>query len=173
MDLDPSLIYQGQPGSIQNAWLQGFNPDSHRARIISSSSGWSNNDIGLQWLKQVFDPATKAKARSSYRLLFMDGHQSHLTMDFIDYCDQNKILLAIFPPHATHTLQPLDVALFKPLSTAYSNELSGFMDQCRGRYLSLKPTSSRYSGEPGRPPSRNLLSSGRLKLQAYRHSIQR
>ena len=62
----------------------------------------------------------------------MDGHQSHLTMDFIDYCDQNKILLAIFPPHATHILQPLDVALFKPLSTASSNELSSFMDQCRG-----------------------------------------
>jgi hypothetical protein len=53
-------------------------------------------------------------------------------MDFIDYCDQNKILLAIFPPHATHTLQLLDVALFKPLSTAYSNELSSFMDQCCG-----------------------------------------
>ena len=53
-------------------------------------------------------------------------------MDFIDYCDRNKILLAIFPPHATHTLQPLDVALFKPLSTAYSNELSSFMDQCCG-----------------------------------------
>ncbi|KAG9185049.1 hypothetical protein G6011_02996 [Alternaria panax] len=52
-------------------------------------------------------------------------------MDFIDYCDQNKILLAIFPPHATHTLQPLDVALFKPLSTAYSNELSSFIDQCQ------------------------------------------
>jgi hypothetical protein len=130
--LDPSLIYQGQSGSIQNSWLQGFDPNIHRARIISSPSGWSNNDIGLQWLKQVFDPATKAKARSSYRLLLTDGHQSHLTMDFIDYCDRNKILLAIFPPHATHTLQPLDVALFKPLSTAYSNELSSFMDQCQG-----------------------------------------
>jgi hypothetical protein len=116
--LDPSLIYQGQPGSIQNSWLQGFDPNIYRARIISSPSGWSNNDIGLQWLKQVFDPATKAKARSSYRLLFMDGHQSHLTMDIIDYCDQNKVLLAIFPPHATHNLQPLDVALFKPLSAA-------------------------------------------------------
>jgi hypothetical protein len=53
-------------------------------------------------------------------------------MDFIDYCDHNKILLAIFPPHATHTLQPLDVALFKPLSTTYSNELSSFTDQCQG-----------------------------------------
>ena len=80
----------------------------------------------------MFDPATKPKARSSYRLLLMDGHHSHITMDFINYCDQNKILLAIFPPHSTHTLQPLDVGLFKPLSTAYSNELSSFMDISQG-----------------------------------------
>ena len=50
-------------------------------------------------------------------------------MDFIDYCDQNKILLAVFPLHATHTLQPLDVVLSKPLSTAYLNELLSFIDQ--------------------------------------------
>jgi hypothetical protein len=46
--LDLSLIYQGQSGSLQNSWLQGFDPDIHRARIISSSSGWLNNQIGLQ-----------------------------------------------------------------------------------------------------------------------------
>jgi hypothetical protein len=44
-------------------------------------------------------------------------------MDFIEYCNQNKILLAIFPPHSTHTLQPLDVVMFKPLSTELSNYL--------------------------------------------------
>ena len=50
-------------------------------------------------------------------------------MDFIDYCDQNKILLAVFPLYVTHTLQPLDIVLSKPLSTAYLNELSSFIDQ--------------------------------------------
>jgi hypothetical protein len=34
-----------------------------------------------------------------------------------------KILVAQFPPHATHTLQPLDVVVFKSLSSAYSREL--------------------------------------------------
>ncbi|KAK7178658.1 hypothetical protein PSPO01_15290 [Paraphaeosphaeria sporulosa] len=38
-------------------------------------------------------------------------------MEFIDYGDANKILLAIFPPHSTHTLQVLDVVVFKSLST--------------------------------------------------------
>jgi hypothetical protein len=58
--------------------------------------------------------------------LIMDGHGSHINMKFINFCDKNKILLCIFPPHATHRLQPLDVSLFSPLATYYSQELDHF-----------------------------------------------
>jgi hypothetical protein len=108
----------------------------HSVYVTPSPSGWTNNDIGLAWLEQVFDRHTKEEARQSYRLLILDGHGSHVTMDFIEYCDQHKILLAIFPPHSTHTLQPLDVCIFKPLSQAYSNELSAFLERSQG----LSPT---------------------------------
>jgi hypothetical protein len=53
-------------------------------------------------------------------------------MDFINYCNDNKILLAVFPPHATHTLQPLDVGIFKPLSNAYSTELARYLQDSQG-----------------------------------------
>ncbi|CAE7016160.1 Pogo transposable element [Pyrenophora teres f. teres] len=130
--LEPALIYKSASSLIQNTWLQALDHETHQVRITSSPSSWTNNDIGLAWLKQVFDRSIKAKARSSYRLLILDGHGSHLTIDFIEYCDQNKILLAIYPPHSTHTLQPLDVVLFKPLSTAYLNEVSAFMERSQG-----------------------------------------
>ncbi|EDN03567.1 predicted protein [Histoplasma mississippiense (nom. inval.)] len=45
-------------------------------------------------------------------------------MKFINYADQNRILLAVLPPHSTHRLQPLDLAIFGPLAKAYSNELN-------------------------------------------------
>jgi hypothetical protein len=106
--LEPALIYQLTSGAIQDSWLQALDRKTHQIQISSSSSGWTNNDIGLAWLKQVFDRGTKAKAQLSYRLLILDGHGSHLTMDFIEYCDQNKILLAVYPPHSTQTLQSLD-----------------------------------------------------------------
>jgi hypothetical protein len=80
----------------------------------------------------VFDRSTKLKARQSYRLLILDSYGSHLTIDFIKYCDRNQILLAIYPPHVTHTLQPLDVVMFKPLSSAYSAQLAGFIERCQG-----------------------------------------
>ena len=53
-------------------------------------------------------------------------------MDFINYCNDHKILLAVFPPHSTHRLQPLDVGMFKPLSTAYSTKLSLHLHQSHG-----------------------------------------
>jgi hypothetical protein len=45
-------------------------------------------------------------------------------MDFLEYCHRNRILVAILPPHSTHMLQLLDVVMFKPLSDAYSSELT-------------------------------------------------
>ena len=129
--LAPALIYQSDSGSIQDTWLQALSPED-RVYISSSPSGWTNNDIGLSWLKQVFDPSTNGKAGRSYRLLILDGHGSHLTMDFIEYCDRNRILLAVYPPHSTHTLQPLDVVMFKPFSSAYSNQIAAFIERCQG-----------------------------------------
>jgi hypothetical protein len=85
----------------------------------SSPSGWSNNDIGLAWLKGVFERETRRYALTGYLLLLLDGYGSHVTMDFIEYCNDNKILLFVLPPYATYTLQPLNVCMFKPLATAY------------------------------------------------------
>jgi hypothetical protein len=35
----------------------------------------------------------------------------------------NHIHVLVFPSHTTHTLQPLDVVMFKPLASAYSKVL--------------------------------------------------
>ena len=130
--LSPGLIYQATTGLIQDLWLQDFDPNAQSCFFASSPSGWTNNELGFQWLTQIFERETKAKAQRSWRLLILDSHGSYISMKFIDYCDSHRILLAIYPPHSTHTLQPLDVCLFRPLSQAYSNQLAIFMDQCQG-----------------------------------------
>jgi hypothetical protein len=100
--------------------------------VTSSPRGWTTEDIGLRWLIEVFDRETKARARQSWRLLYVDGHGSHVTIKFLEYCAANRILLARFPPHATHTVQPLDVVVFKSLSAAYTRELEDFRIQSHG-----------------------------------------
>lgn len=37
-----------------------------------------------------------------------------------------------FPPHSTHSLQPLDVGIFSPLSRAYGNQLERFLHNSQG-----------------------------------------
>ena len=118
--------------AIQSSWVESIDPNKHSVHFTTSPSGWTNNDIGLAWLEQVFDRYTREKTRRKHRLLVVDGHGSHLTMDFIKCCDDNKILLAIFPPHSTHTLQPLDVVCFKPLSSNYTKELTQHTHQSMG-----------------------------------------
>ncbi|KAF7565281.1 hypothetical protein PtrM4_047150 [Pyrenophora tritici-repentis] len=111
--LSPALIFQSAAGALQSSWTDAINKEKHQFFIGSSPSGWTNNDIGLAWLKEVFERETRWKARSGYRLLLLDGHGSYVTMDFINYCNDHKILLLAFPPYATHTLQPLDVGIFR------------------------------------------------------------
>jgi hypothetical protein len=124
-------VYQGTSG-IQSGWVDAVEVGKHEVFFSNSESGWSNNDVGLAWLEQVFERFTKQKARRSYRLLILDGHGSHLTTDFIDFCDGNRILLAIFPPHSTHSLQPLDVVLFGPLSKFYAQNLDRHLHRSQG-----------------------------------------
>jgi hypothetical protein len=104
----------------------------HMAFFGVSGSGWSNDGLDLAWLQQVFERFTAAKARRKYRLLLVDGHGSHLTEEFLEYCHRHKILLGIYPPHSTHTLQPLDMVMFKPLSTAYAKKLATRLHKHQG-----------------------------------------
>ena len=122
--LPPGIIYPAAGKVVQASWVKDIDTGKHSVHFTTSPSGWTNDDIGLAWLEQIFDCYTKPKIRRKWRLLIVDGHGSHLTMDFINYCDENKILLAVFPPHSTHTLQPLDVVCFKPLASNYSNALA-------------------------------------------------
>jgi hypothetical protein len=130
--LPPALIYMAKSGYIQDSWLQDFDPRTQRCFFSASESGWTNNELGYRWLVDVFDKETKSQASRGWRLLILDGHGSHVTMRFIEYCDSNRILLAIFPAHSTHTLQPLDVAIFSPLSTAYTEQLDDFIRASQG-----------------------------------------
>ena len=57
------------------------------------------------------------------RLLVVDGHNSHFSLDFLQFCSNNQIELFCLLPHTTHILQPLDVGLFAPLQAFYSRRV--------------------------------------------------
>ncbi|KAK1912811.1 hypothetical protein P3342_004747 [Pyrenophora teres f. teres] len=120
--LPPGIIYEGKAG-IQPSLVRELQPDLQDVFVAKSTSGWTNSELGLAWLEQIFNRFTIDKARRRWRLLILDGHGSHVTSDFINFCDAHKILVAVFPPHSIHIPQPLDVVMFTPLANAYNQKL--------------------------------------------------
>ena len=75
--------------------------------------------MGYKWLVEVFDKYTKNRVVGKYRLLLLDGHKSHFTPEFDQFCKDNSIICLCYPPHSTDRLQPLDVGCFSPLKNVY------------------------------------------------------
>jgi hypothetical protein len=117
--LPPFVIFAGKV--LITTWFK----DLPRDWIIEvSPNGWTNNQLALAWLEH-FDKHTKQQTIGGYRLLIIDGHESHSSAEFQDRCKEKNIILLCMPAHSSHLLQPLDVACFSPLKRAYSAVISG------------------------------------------------
>lgn len=93
--------------------------------LSHSPKGWTDQELGEMWIKKDFEPATATKnVTGGYRLLILDGHNSHCTYGFCKFAEGHKIIIICLPPHMTHALQPCDVACFGPLSSAWKSEVN-------------------------------------------------
>jgi len=126
--IPPSVIFQGKKRNLE--WGRN-NPANARYvidtymntqtdsgySISHSPNGWTDQELGSAWLERNFDRFTKARMTSNgYRLLILDGHNSHCTYKFCKYASDNNIIVICLPPHTTHALQPCDVGVFGPLA---------------------------------------------------------
>jgi hypothetical protein len=55
--------------------------------------------------------------------LICDGFATHETLEILEFCFENNILLCRLPSHTSHKLQPCDVAAFAPLKAAYRDQV--------------------------------------------------
>ncbi len=132
--IPPALIYKGTSGDLQDSWVKDLKiNDPVQAYFASSPNGWSSNGFGLFWLEFIFHRYTSPLAGNRRRLLIVDGHSSHVNLEFVLLADRLRILLLILPPDSTHRLQPLDLSLFQPLATAYSKQLNTLTFESLGR----------------------------------------
>lgn len=75
------------PGSVHlERWYEGGTL-LEETRIAVSSSGYSNDELAIDWLL-FFQKHTQNRARGGPRLLLFDGHGSYLTWQFLYLCEQ-------------------------------------------------------------------------------------
>jgi len=84
-----------------------------------SESRYTDSKISLEWLRRIFNPETKEQANKKPRVLICNGFGMHETLEILEFCFDNNILLCCLPSHTSHKLQPCDVAVFAPLKAAY------------------------------------------------------
>ncbi|THH07168.1 hypothetical protein EW146_g9398 [Bondarzewia mesenterica] len=119
--LAPMVIFKGKTRNLQ--WGRQ-NPCD--ASIGFSENGWTDMELGSQFLAHHFEPLTRAKLESDdeWRMIILDGHNLHCTYCFCLFAEKHRILPICLPPHTTHRLQPCDVGVFGPLASAWKKEVT-------------------------------------------------
>ncbi|KAF7335093.1 DDE-domain-containing protein [Mycena venus] len=137
--LHPSVVFEGARRDLNwgadnpaNARLVSFR--FSRIAVISfvwysisiSPNGWTDQELGALWLEKDFAPVTAERLDdpADYRLVILDGHNSHGTFRFMDFAEKHRIVVLCLPSHTTHALQPCDVGVFGPLARKWKARVS-------------------------------------------------
>ena len=119
----PFVVVKGK--YILLSWYNEFKlPKDWRLSV--SDNGWTTNEIGLEWIEH-FEEYTRHQKVGVYRLLILDGHESHHSTAFEIFCQEHNIITLCMPPYSSYILQPLDVGCFSPLKKAYGKQIEGLM----------------------------------------------
>jgi hypothetical protein len=160
--IKPLIIFKGK--SVQLQWFNSSEiPDW---QYTTSSNGWTSNEIGLKWLTSVFIPDTATEPRE-WRVLVVDGHGSHVSIDFMYECKKHDIQLFFLPPHTSHVTQPLDLSCFSAVKTRYRKdiqELASFDNSAKvkkDRFISAY-NKARNEGLTSRTIRSGFLASGMI-----------
>lgn len=137
----PTMIIYAGAGHYMG-WHKLTDARANNFRFSYSKKGWTNHVLSYAWLTEVFEPNTRPVQPKDWRLLIVDGHDSHVTIEFISFCEDHLIKLYCLPSHITHLLQPLDVGMFAPLQKFYGQAVDrlirrGNIGLHKGNFLPL------------------------------------
>ncbi|APA15656.1 hypothetical protein SS1G_09530 [Sclerotinia sclerotiorum 1980 UF-70] len=122
-NIPPFLIVKGEH-HLSNWYTEGDLP--YDWLIKPTTNGWTDNETGLEWIKH-FNKHTESRKVGRYRMLVLDGHESHKSPAFQEYCKEHNIILLSLPPHSSHLTQPLDIGCFGSLKRSYSRQIENFI----------------------------------------------
>jgi len=141
--IPPFIVWQGK-----THWESYYQEGGveHEAIFAVSPSGYMDDELGLEYMQQHFEPYTRGAIRRAAdgsrveevieevtegaevnpppRCLIVDGHSSHISWQVVKFALDHNIHIICLPSKSTHLLQPLDVGCFSLLQTTYERNLS-------------------------------------------------
>ena len=140
--IPPFLVWKGKLHC--QSYYHSSDSMRMKATFAVSESGYMDDDLGLQYIKEHFDLYTQPTAGDvkikiekgeedkelvAPRCLIVDGHSSHIIWRVVQYALDNNIHMICLPSKSTHILQPLDIRCFGLLQTTYDKNLSACFRQ--------------------------------------------
>ena len=108
------------------------------AKGTATRTGWMNEDIWPEFLHHLIQHTNCTPDRLI--LLILDNLKAHISLKAIEICKSNGIVLLTIPPHTSHHMQPLDVTVYGPFKSQYSQALDGWMRSNPGKTISIYQT---------------------------------
>ncbi|KYM96896.1 Jerky-like protein [Cyphomyrmex costatus] len=100
-----------------------------------NTSGWMQEEEFLIFLKH-FQRYTNSSVNCKV-LLLLDNHSSHISIQSLDFCKENGIVVLSFPPHCSHKLQPLDRSVYGPFKKAVNSACDNWMRNNSGKTMTI------------------------------------
>jgi hypothetical protein len=107
--LPPFIITPGK--KIMDNWISENLVSTEY--IKCTPTGYINNNIAIKYLNYLIK-YSKAGPNKPWKILLLNGYESHVYKPFQLKASEYNIKLFWFPSHLTHALQPLDVGIFRP-----------------------------------------------------------
>lgn len=120
--------------SLLPAWTDNGPPGT---RYSCTESGWFDGDSFEDWFFTTSLPVLKRL--DGVKALIGDNLSSHISIKVLESCKENNIKFIALIPNATHLLQPLDVAFFRPMKIAWKNILSDWKETREGTKAQTLP----------------------------------
>ncbi|KAJ8927483.1 hypothetical protein NQ314_020055 [Rhamnusium bicolor] len=102
---------------------------------LASKSGWMTSPFFVDLLKH-FQKITNASKENS-TLIHIDNHETHCSINAINYARNHGIHLLSFPPHTSHKLQPLDVGVYSSFKANCKTAFNNWMATNPGKQITI------------------------------------
>ncbi|GFR72667.1 tigger transposable element-derived protein 6 [Elysia marginata] len=121
--LPPMMIFPYRKTPSFNP-LEGF----PQASFEITPNGWITGEVFLSWLRDVF--LKEVQSVKKPLVLFVDSHASHTALiETSDLCREHNIVLYCLKSHASHILQPIDLAFIGSVKVHWEKEVRKYMQE--------------------------------------------
>lgn len=128
----PFIIYKGK-----NTWSEWTSEEAYPGTVYTATeNGWIETKAFEEFISKSFIPTLGDPSEPS--LLIYDGHSTHVQPAVLEIAKEHNITIIKLPPHSSHLLQPLDLAVFKPFKDKWDSAMVKWQRSNYGQKLSKK-----------------------------------